>query len=220
MKPKERLDLKKERIRAFFHTFTVDSENKEGDHAAELELIEKEGLEYVQMRMPISEIAEEKEKELKQKIEGKIIKAHIREATEGDLENIKEIYNRAWLTSKTPFRMIDIDTLNPIFHDPDTVFLIGKLYGQDSAFVILDFEGPHKEYAVIAGLGVVPKYQRKGLGTIMGMTAWQYLKQHHPNIKEIRAEVYKKNIVSYNFIKSLGFEEFGTKTYLREDFEP
>ena len=220
MKPKERLDLKKEKIRAFFHTFTADSATEEDDHKAELEKIEKEGLEYVQMRLPIQEITEEMEDALKQKMESNIIKADIREATEADLENIKNIYNRAWLTSKTPFRMIDIDTLDPIFRDPNTIFLIGRLYGQDAAFVILDFEGPHQEYAVFAGLGVLPKYQRKGLGTIMGMAAWNYLKKHHPNIEELRCEVYRKNTASFNFIKSLGFEELGTKTYRREDFEP
>jgi ribosomal protein S18 acetylase RimI-like enzyme len=110
--------------------------------------------------------------------------------------------------------------LSPIFEDPDTLFLIGRLYGQDVAFVILDFEGPHNEYAVIAGLGVVPKYQRRGLGTIMGMAAWNYLKKNHPNIEELRCEVYKNNTASYNFIKSLGFEVYDTKTYRREDFEP
>lgn len=220
MKPKERLDFKKEKIRAFFHTFTADSTTEEDDHRAELEKIEKEGLEYVQMRLPIQQITEEKEEALKQKMESNIIKADIREATEADLEKVKKIYNRAWLTSSTPFRMIDIDTLDPIFRDPDTIFLIGRLYGQDAAFVIIDFEGPNQEYAVIAGLGVIPKYQRKGLGTIMGMAAWNYLKQNHPNIEELRSEVYRKNTASYNFIKSLGFEEFGTKTYRREDFEP
>jgi len=220
MKPKERLDFKKEKIRAFFHTFTSESDDPKGQHLSQLEKIEKEGLEYVQMRLPIQKITEEKERALKEKMEHNIIQAHIREATEEDMESIKAIYNRAWLTSKTPFRMIDIDTLNPIFKDPDTVFLIGRLYGQDAAFVILDFEGPHQEYAVIAGLGVIPKYQRKGLGTIMGMAAWSYLKEHHPNMEELRCEVYKNNTVSYNFIKNLGFEEFGTKSYKREDFEP
>lgn len=220
MKPKERLDLKKEKIRAFFNTFTANSATEEAEHSTELEKIEKEGLEYVQMRLPIQEITEEKEKSLKRKMENNIIKADIREATEADLENIKNIYNRAWLTSKTPFRMIDIDTLDPIFRDPDTIFLIGMLYGQDAAFVILDFEGPHQEYAVFAGLGVIPKYQRKGLGTIMGMAAWNYLKRNHPNIEELRCEVYRKNTTSYNFIKSLGFEAYDTKVYLREEFEP
>ncbi|TFG01010.1 MAG: GNAT family N-acetyltransferase [Promethearchaeota archaeon] len=220
MKPKERLDFKKEKIRAFFHTFTVESDKSEVIKETEIEKIEREGLEYVQMRLPIDEITQQKENELKEKIEGNIIKAHIREAKEEDLESVKAIYNRSWLTSKTPFRMIEIDTLNPIFKDPDTVFLIGKLYGQDAAFVILDFEGPNKEYAVIAGLGVIPKYQRKGLGTIMGMAAWNYLKEHFSNIKELRCEVYKNNTVSFNFIKNLGFEEYGTETYRREDFEP
>ena len=69
---------------------------------------------------------------------------------------------------------------------------------------------------MIAGLGVLPRFQRKGLGTVIGMAAWNYFKKK--GVKELRCEVYKSNTVSYNFIASLGFEEFGVKTYRREDF--
>ena len=81
---------------------------------------------------------------------------------------------------------------------------------------ILDLEGKDHEFGVIAGLGVLPRFQRKGLGTVIGMAAWNYFKKI--GVKELRCEVYKFNTVSYTFITSLGFEEFGVKTYRREDF--
>lgn len=218
MKPKSKIELKKNRIRAFFHTLEIERKEK-GEISEELQNVEKEGMKYIQLRLPVEEITDDFENNLKQKIENKIIRANIREASEDDLDVIKDIYNKAWLTSNTPFRPIDFDTLDKIFKDADTIFIIGKLYGQDAAFAILDFEGPNKEYAVIAGLGVIPKFQRKGLGTIVGMAAWNFIKKNHPNVKELRAEVYKNNEVSYGFIKGLGFEEFGVKRYKKEDFE-
>jgi ribosomal protein S18 acetylase RimI-like enzyme len=50
----------------------------------------------------------------------------------------------------------------------------------------------------------------------LGMAAWNYFQQK--NIKELRCEVYVENKASYNFIKSLGFQEYETKTYRMEDF--
>ena len=48
------------------------------------------------------------------------------------------------------------------------------------------------------------------------MAAWNFFKEQ--NIKELWAEVYYQNEVSYNFMKSLGFEEYKTKDYNAEDF--
>jgi ribosomal protein S18 acetylase RimI-like enzyme len=91
------------------------------------------------------------------------------------------------------------------------------VFGIDSAFVILDFEGNKNEYGVIAGLGVIPKFQRKGLGTVLGLATWDFFKKK--GVKELRCEVYKNNNVSTTFIEALKFEEFGEKVYRKEDFE-
>ncbi|MFX1456573.1 MAG: GNAT family N-acetyltransferase, partial [Promethearchaeota archaeon] len=148
-----------------------------------------------------------------------IIKAIIREAKQEDLDSLKNIYNRAWLTSNTPFRPITKTDLSRILGAPDTVFLIAKVYGIDAAFVLLDFEGEDKEYAVIAALAVLPRFQRRGLGKILGMYIWNYIKQNYHNIKEIRAEVYKGNRVSHAFMTGIGFKEYERRIYRKEDFE-
>ncbi|MHA1782891.1 MAG: GNAT family N-acetyltransferase [Promethearchaeota archaeon] len=211
---KEKLNFKKKILRTLFiHVEKFRKEGKNGELSQELE----EGLAYIQMRLPIKKITKEYEQKVKAKVEHNIFNAKIREATEKDLETIKNIYNKAWLTSNTPFRPIDINTLKIIHEDPDTVILIARVYGIDAGFVIIDLEGENKEYGVIAGLGILPRFQRKGLGTVLGLAAWNYLK--NKGIKEIRCEVYKENKASYNFIKGLQFEEFGEKVYKREDFE-
>jgi ribosomal protein S18 acetylase RimI-like enzyme len=215
---KKRLDLKKKKIRAFFLSIeTKKKENKVIDKEAEQ--LYQDGMVYVQMRLPVEKITESFENKLTDKIEHNIVKAKIREATKEDLDILKNIYNRAWLTSNTPFRPITKTDLKKILEYPETVFLIGKVYGMDAAFLLLDFEGENKEFAIIAALAVIPRFQRRGVGTILGMASWQYLKENYPNVKEIRCEVYKDNKVSYSFIKGIGFEEYDTKIYKKEDFE-
>lgn len=212
---KKKINLKKKALRTYFLHIEKDTHTGEVSNLQQ-EILDK-GMVYLQMRLPINKITKEYENTLKDKIEHKILHASIREASEKDLTSVQNIYNRAWLTSNTPFRPIEKDTLKKIFNDPDTVFLVAKVYDIDGGFVILDIEGENKEYGVIAGLGILPRFQGKGLGTILGLAAWNYFKEK--GLEELRCEVYKDNQRSYNFIKGLNFEEFGEKTYRKEDFE-
>ncbi|MHA2007063.1 MAG: N-acetyltransferase family protein [Promethearchaeota archaeon] len=215
---RKKLDLKKKRIRTFFLSIETKKKRKETVDTISEDLYH-DGMIYIQMRLPVEKITVDFEEDLKEKIEHNIIQAKIREATKEDLNILKEIYNRAWLTSSTPFRPITKTDLRKILDYPDTIFLIAKVYGIDGAFVLLDFEGENNEYAVIAALAVIPRFQRKGVGTALGMAGWRFLKEKFPNIKEIRCEVYRDNKVSYAFIKGIGFEEYDKKIYKIEDFE-
>jgi len=215
---RKRLDLKKRKIRAFFLSIETKKKQKvEVDKA--VDELYQDGMVYIQMKLPVEKITKDFETLLKDKIEHNIIKAKIRKATKEDLDSLKNIYNRAWLTSNTPFRPIGKTDLSKILDYSNTVFLIGKVYGMDAAFLLLDFEGENNEYAIIAALAVLPRFQRRGVGSVLGMASWQYLKENYPNVKEIRCEVYKDNKVSYSFIKGIGFEEYDTKIYRKEDFE-
>ncbi|MFX0037365.1 MAG: GNAT family N-acetyltransferase [Candidatus Hermodarchaeota archaeon] len=218
LEKKKRLDLKKRKIRAFFLSVETKKKKKE-EVDKDTEELYQDGMVYIQLRLPVEKITKEFEDKLKDKIEHNIIKAKIREATKEDLESLKNIYNRAWLTSNTPFRPITKTDLQKILDYPETIFLIAKVYGTDAAFLLLDFEGQNHEYAIITALAVIPRFQRKGLGSVLGMASWQFLKEKYPNVKEIRCEVYKDNYVSYSFIKGIGFEDFGEKVYKKEDFE-
>jgi ribosomal protein S18 acetylase RimI-like enzyme len=211
----KKIQLKKRLLRNIF--LQIEKEKKHGTISESEEKLLQEGMVYIQMRLPVERITPEFEKLMQEKIEKNIYHANIREATEKDLQIVVDIYNKSWLTSNTPFRPMEKETLKKIFIDPDTVFLIARVFGIDGAFVILDLEGKNKEFGVIAGLGVIPRFQRKGLGTVIGLAAWDYFKKK--GVKELRCEVYKKNNVSFNFIQGLNFEEFGQKVYRKEDFE-
>ena len=215
---KKKIDFKNFKRKTLRSLFVyLERDTKHDDLSKTQKEILDSGMKYIQMRLPIEKITPEFEKSLEQKIDSKIFYARIREATDKDLEIVKDIYNKSWLTSNTPFRPIEKSMLKKIFNDVDTVFLIAKIYNIDGGFVILDLEGKDKEYGVIAGLGVLPRFQGKGLGTILGLAAWNHLKKK--GLKELRCEVYKDNHVSYKFIKGLKFEEFGEKIYRKEDFE-
>ncbi|MEJ2294863.1 MAG: GNAT family N-acetyltransferase [Candidatus Lokiarchaeota archaeon] len=211
----KKIQLKKRLLHNVF--FQIEKEKEHGTISESEEKLLQEGMVYRQMRLPVEKITPEFEAQMKQKIEHNIYQAHIREATEKDLNIVVNIYNKSWLTSNTPFRPMEKETLKKIFVDPDTVFLIARIFGIDSAFVILDHEGIDKEYGVIAGLGVIPKFQRKGLGTVLGLATWDYFKKK--GVRELRCEVYNDNNASTKFIEALGFEEFGQMVYRKEDFE-
>lgn len=218
LESRKKFDLKKKRIRALFLSIETEKKRKEEiNHTTED--IYQDGMIYIQMRLPVEKITKEFEDKLKDKIEHNIIQGKIREVTKADLSTLTNIYNRAWLTSNTPYRPITKTDLLTILENQDTIFLIVKVYGIDAAFVLLDFEGENKEYAVIAALAVIPRFQRRGVGTILGMAAWNYIKEHFPHVKELRCEVYKDNVVSYAFIKGIGFEEYERRVYKIEDFE-
>ncbi|MFX1376603.1 MAG: GNAT family N-acetyltransferase [Promethearchaeota archaeon] len=215
---RKRINLKKKRIRALFLSIETKKKQKEIVDGVTEELYQ-DGMVYIQMRLPVEKITKEFEDKLKIKIEHNIIQGKIREATKEDLDTLKNIYNRAWLTSNTPFRPITKTDLLTILEHSETVFLIGRIYGIDAGFVLLDFEGENNEYAVITALAVIPRFQRRGVGTILGMAAWNYLKEHSSHVKELRCEVYKDNKISHAFIKGLGFEEYEKRVYKKEDFE-
>ena len=168
------------------------------------------------MKLPIENITQEFEEKFKEKVAHNILRAKIREANEEDLESLRYLYNRAWLTSHTPFSSISIDSLKDLYECPEITILIARFYGCDAGFIILDFEGSNNEYGIIAGMGVLPRFQRKGIGTALGLAAWNYFKEK--NVKELRCEVYVGNQISYNLIKSMGFEEYGIRVYQEEDF--
>ena len=201
-----KLNLKKRKIRSYF--LSVDKKDQKEE--------EVESLEYIQMKLPVSDITSEFEENLTKKVKSNILRAKIREANEEDLPSIKYLYDRSWLTSQTPFSAISVSSLKTIWEYPETIILIAKVYGSDAGFAILDCEGENQEIGVIAGMGIIPRFQRKSLGTVIGMAAWNYFKKK--GIKELRCEVYKGNTVSYQFIKSIGFKEYDKKTYKREDF--
>ncbi len=160
---------------------------------------------YVDMRLPVEKITQEFEDSLKEKIEHSVVHAEMREATKGDSEKIFKIYGKAWQSTSMPFRQVSQETFLKFQKHFNTIFLIARVDSIDGGFILIHFEGKNNDIGVINGLGVLPQFQHKGLGTTLAIAAWNYFKER--GVRELRCEVHKDNKIPYAFIKGLGFEE-------------
>ena len=192
---KSRFSLKKDKVRSAFQ-HVVDG----------ITGLFYSRIDYIQMRLPVEKITKEFEDSLREKIAHNVVHAKIREASEKDIEHIMKVYDLAWHSSPMPIRDVGKNTFLKIFKEPTSKFLIASIDSQDAGFILIDLEGKNNEIGVIGGLGVLPKFQHKGLGTVLAIAAWDHFKKK--GAKELRCEVYKDNRIPYSFIKSLGFEEY------------
>ncbi|MFX0076800.1 MAG: GNAT family N-acetyltransferase [Candidatus Hermodarchaeota archaeon] len=171
-------------------------------------------LTYRQMRLYLEQVTPEQEKRFNEELELNPLKVKVSEASDKDIETLVDLYNKSWLTSRTPFTIIKAETMRSLHRNPEIIILIAKLYGISAGFIILDFEGEKEQYATILALGISPRFQNKGLGRFLGLNAWKQFKQR--DIKELRSEVYIENTISYKFNKAMGFNEIDTITYTYE----
>ncbi|MFX1496207.1 MAG: GNAT family N-acetyltransferase [Promethearchaeota archaeon] len=161
---------------------------------------------YIQMRLLVDAITEDFEKNLRQRANQDNANYEVKEANKEDIKSIVKLYKQAWYSTPMPYHTLNEQNLIEMMEDPDIIFLIAYLESIESGFALIYFSGENNEFGVIAGLGVIPELQHKGLGTLIALTAWQYFKER--GVKELRCKVYKKNPISYSFIKGLKFEEY------------
>ena len=168
--------------------------------------------EYIKFKLPIERITDAYERALYFKNENNIYRPKIIKAEPEDIPRLVALYNRAWLTAGFPFRRMTSEMFEYLFRDEECHILIAQIFGIDAGFIILDYEGLNRRIGCISGLGVLPRFQRKGLATFLAIEAWErYFKGI---VKELRCEVFYSNYKSMNFIKSLGFEEFDLRSYI------
>ncbi len=166
---------------------------------------------YIILRLPRNKITEEFEGALDNKIQDNFTKPKFEVATAQDADRVTWLHNRSFMTSGTPFRAMTPDLFLKLLEDPKCFILIARLYGADAGFIIVDIDGENDEFGLISGLGIIPRFQRKGLATALAYEAWnRFLKE---NVEELRCEVYVTNISSLSFVMSLGFEEFDMRVF-------
>jgi len=163
---------------------------------------------YIKLGLSISKAQDHTVEKLETYVKSHQKGVKIREAKKDDIAKINQIYNESWNASNLPMKEVTEDLFMEIFEDDDTKFLIAQLDSEDVGFILLEFNKLNKEIGLISGLGVVPEHQGRGLGKYLALEAWNFFKDK--GIKELRCEVYKGNKVAINFIKSLGFVEYGT----------
>jgi ribosomal protein S18 acetylase RimI-like enzyme len=161
---------------------------------------------YIQMRLQVSHITVEFDRMLRERAKNNQLHIEVREAAEKDIDSLIGLHDCAWSVTPMPYRPMTRDSIIEKIKDPAIIFLIANVNGVDSGFALIYFTGDKMQVGVIAGMGIVPSYQRKGLGTVLGLACWDYFKKK--GVLELRCKVYKDNIASYKFIKGLGFEVY------------
>lgn len=157
------------------------------------------------MKLSVEKITKNIEEEVKQKIQHYAMHAEICEANKNDIDCILDIYERAWHSTTMPFHPISKSKLSRLLKNKNYLVLLAKIDAIDVAFIIVQIRGEKNDIGVIGILAVIPELHHKGLGTMLGMACWDYLKKRE--IKELRCQVYSDNKPSCTFLRSLGFEE-------------
>ncbi len=168
---------------------------------------------YIQMKLNIESLSQEFLKELE---EYRLSGISIRKCDENDLPIFVKLYNRSFMKGADPFSPVTTDQFREILKIKTNVVLIASKSGEDVGFIIIDIfsesEDHERDIGFIAGLGTDPRWQRQGIARYLGIASWDYFRNKF-SFKELRCEVYEKNLPSYNLIKNLHFEEYGKKTY-------
>ncbi|MGQ4891449.1 MAG: GNAT family N-acetyltransferase [Candidatus Njordarchaeia archaeon] len=122
-------------------------------------------------------------------------------------EDLIYTFNRSLLTGTDPYQPINWEDLEKF--PKDTTF-IGYLYGRPVGFITYTIEEEDGErIGVIAGLGVIPEYRRRGVAKSLILKTAEKIKGDL-DVKKLVCDVYEKNVASYNLIKKFGFEEEGS----------
>ena len=209
----KKLSFKREQIRRFFSMPTYSLEEEEEDiHPSKNKsyVPPEEGFPYIQMVLTGDHFTPEFEEKLHKRISSQV---KIRQAKEEDIPLLTKLYNRAFLTAQDPYSPMKDEDMTAIFYYNKTIILIAQIWGTDAGFMIIDFETQEngKKVGYISGLGTLPEWQQRGVGTTLGIASWSYFKKM--GVEELQCEVFKGNIGSYRLIKGMGFEEIGIKYY-------
>ncbi len=215
--PTRKKSLKSEQIRRFFSmpTFSLDGDDEDDDiqsvsSIAHVEEPPKDGYPYVQMILGGENFTPDFEEKLNKRISSQV---KIRKATKEEIPLLTHLYNRSFLTAKDPYSPMKEQDMHAIFYYNKTIILIAQIWGTDAGFIIIDFETSEdgKKIGYISGLGTLPEWQKRGVGTTLGIASWGYFKD--AGVDELHCEVYKKNLGSYKLIIGMGFQEKGVKFY-------
>jgi len=207
--------LKREQIRRYFSMPTFSFEEEEDDKIHSISTNVRlspppEGYPYVQMVLGEENFTPEFEEKLHKRISSQV---KIRKAIREEISLLTQLYNRSFLSADDPYSPMKGEDMEMIFDYNQTIILIAQIWGVDAGFIIIDFEINEngKKIGYISGLGTLPEWQKRGVGTTLGIASWSYFKK--AGVNELHCEVYKENLGSYKLIKGMGFRETGIRYY-------
>ncbi|MFX1396407.1 MAG: GNAT family N-acetyltransferase [Promethearchaeota archaeon] len=158
------------------------------------------------MKLLIDFINQNLKKQLKYKLNSSLKDLTIVETKTDDAYSVLNIHSSCFNNLNYSREVLNLKKIQNFYNFPGTRIYIAKHKGNDIGYIILELEGPTGEYGIISSVGVLPKYQRKGVGTSLILKAFLYFEQN--NVIQILSEISLLNYAGYNFLKSVNFEDF------------
>ncbi len=124
-----------------------------------------------------------------------------------DIKAFVELYNKCFLVSPDPFRLLGFEeALNLNF---EGVF-VAEMWDTYSGFIACFVEKDEDSiYGEITGIGVLPSRRRRGVATALIRRASEYFID--AGVEDVYCEVFEDNTPSQMLIASYGFKEVGRR---------
>ncbi|MDF1538882.1 MAG: GNAT family N-acetyltransferase [Candidatus Thorarchaeota archaeon] len=132
---------------------------------------------------------------------------HVRMIERTDLEAFVELYNKCFLASPDPFRLLTLEEAQRL--DFEGVF-VAEMWDTYSGFIACFVEKDENSiYGEITGIGVLPSRRRRGVATALIRCASEYFID--AGVEDVYCEVFEDNAPSQMLIASYGFKEVGRR---------
>ncbi len=165
----------------------------------------KSGKHFIEMELSANKITPKFEDSIRKKYARSLMELKIRVASKEDIDTLQYLYNTSWSVATMPFTPIKSSTLSNSLKNPNISFLIASKNAIDIGFIILKIEENYLKTGNIVGIGVLSENRHDGIGTALGIAAWDFFKSN--NTKKLKCKVFSENKIAYTFMKGLGFEE-------------
>ncbi len=90
--------------------------------------------------------------------------------------------------------------------NPERVLLIGEAEGSAAGILRYDLE----QESAIVSINLAPEWRGRGLGAQFLRSGTEWLRLHHPTVREIRAEVLHQNMASHAIFVDAGYVPYGS----------
>jgi len=130
----------------------------------------------------------------------------IRNYHASDAKGLVRVFNSVFLGSNDPIPRISEQDLDDL---PSDRILLAESEGEIVGFLMCGIKTLEGEVVGVIGyVGVISKWRRKGVATLLAVEAGRYFLKNR--LKKVICEVYYLNKNSYKFIESFGFSQTAT----------
>ncbi len=170
-------------------------------------------LAFVQMKIVLKFINSNLKKNLKIKLDSQLKDLIIKKTNVTDIKSILKIYRICFNNLNYSRVTLNAEKLRDHFNSPNSCGFLAEYEGREIGYILLEVDGVSNKHGIISSVGVLPRYQRSGVGANLILKAFSYFEENH--VSQVFCEISLLNQAGYCFLKSVNFENFR----LRYEFE-